>query len=63
MAKSLGDAPLSIASPPTGNVYVADAIVNAGEETRLCTQFAGCAHKLIAGGTRYKLICKGQQHR
>src|SRR5262249_49842935 len=59
VGKSLGDTPLSIASAPTGNVYVVDTIVNGGEETRLCTQFAGCVHKLIAGGTGYKLICKG----
>src|SRR5262249_9086419 len=59
VGKSLGDVPLNISSAPTGNVYVVDAIVNGGEETRLCTQFAGCVHKLIAGGTGYKLICKG----
>jgi polyhydroxybutyrate depolymerase len=59
VAKSLGDTPLDISSAPTGNVYVVDTIVNDGETTRLCTQFAGCVHKVIAGGTGYKLICKG----
>jgi hypothetical protein len=40
-------------------VYVADTIINAGSETRLCTQFLGCVRKVIAGGTGAKLICKG----
>jgi hypothetical protein len=51
--------PLDIASAPVGPVYVADTIVNAGIETRLCTQFAACVHKAIGGGTGYKLVCKG----
>lgn len=59
VGKSLGDTPLDISSPPSGAVYVVDTIVNDGETTRLCTQFAGCVHKVIAGGTGYKLICKG----
>jgi hypothetical protein len=59
VGKSLGDTPLDISSPPTGSVYLADTIVNGGDETRLCTQFTGCEHKAIAGGTGYKLICKG----
>jgi Protein of unknown function (DUF1566) len=59
VATSLGDTPLDISTAPTGNVYVVDTIVNGGDETRLCTQFAGCVHKLIAGGTGYKLLCKG----
>jgi hypothetical protein len=60
VGKSLGDTPLDISSAPTGMVYVADTIVNGGDTIRLCTQFAfgGCAHKLIAGGTGYKLVCK-----
>ena len=59
VGKSLGDTPLDIASPPVGPVYVSDVMINSGVETRLCTQFAGCAHKPIAGGTGYKLVCKG----
>jgi hypothetical protein len=59
VGKSLGDTPLDISSAPTGAVYVADTIVNDGEETRLCTQFTGCVHKVIAKGTGNKLICKG----
>jgi hypothetical protein len=38
---------------------VVDTIVNGAETTRLCTQFSGCVHKVIAGGSNYKLICKG----
>jgi hypothetical protein len=59
VGKSLGDTPLDISGAPTGTVYVVDSIVNDGETTRLCTQFTGCVHKVIAGGTGYKLICKG----
>ena len=59
VGKSLGDTPLDISSAPSGPVYVANTIVNAGDETRLCTQFNGCVHKAIAGGTGYKLVCKG----
>jgi hypothetical protein len=56
---NLGDLPLDISSAPAGPVYVADTIVNGGDTTRLCTQFSGCAHKAIAGGTGHKLVCKG----
>jgi NAD(P)-dependent dehydrogenase (short-subunit alcohol dehydrogenase family) len=59
VTSSLGETPLDISSAPTGNVYVADTIVNGAETTRLCTQFTGCAHKSIAGGMGYKLVCKG----
>ena len=59
VGKSLGDTPLDISNPPTGSVYLADTIVNGGEETRLCTQFRGCVHKPIAGGSGRKLICRG----
>ena len=59
VGKSLGDTPLDISTAPSGAVYVAGTIVNGGEETRLCTQFSACAHKVIAGGSGYKLVCKG----
>lgn len=58
VGKSLGDAPLSIASLPSGAVHVVDTIVNGGEVTRLCTEFPACVHKVVAGGTGYKLVCK-----
>jgi hypothetical protein len=58
VGKSLGDAPLSIASGPSAAVHVVDTIVNDGEVTRLCTTFNPCVHKVIAGGTGYKLVCK-----
>jgi hypothetical protein len=59
VGKSLGDTPLDISVAPTGVVYVADTIINGAETTRLCTQFNACVHKVIGGGTGYKLICKG----
>ncbi|MFN8545346.1 MAG: beta-propeller fold lactonase family protein [Candidatus Binatia bacterium] len=58
-ARSLGDTPLDVTSPPSGAVYVAHGVVNGGEEHWHCTQFTGCVHKLIAGGTGHKLTCKG----
>ena len=59
LAKSLGDTPLDISNAPTGPVYVAETIVNDAETTRLCTQFTGCVHKVIAAGSGYKLTCRG----
>ena len=61
VAKSLGDAPLDISSPPSGGVYVAHTVANGGDTTRHCTQFTACAHKLIAAGTGYKLVCRGSR--
>ena len=58
VGKSLGDIPLDISIAPTGTVYAAVTIVNGAETTRLCTQFAGCEQRSIAGGTGYKLVCK-----
>ena len=59
VAKSLGDAPLDISSPPSGAVYVVHTVANGGDTTRHCTQFTACAHKAIAAGTGYKLVCRG----
>jgi hypothetical protein len=58
VGKSLGDAPLDIASLPSAAVHVVDTIVNGGEVTRLCTKFNPCVHKVIAGGTGHKLVCR-----
>jgi hypothetical protein len=58
VGKSLGDAPLRIASLPRAAVHVVDTIVNGGEVTRLCTKFNPCVHRVIAGGTGYKLVCR-----
>jgi DNA-binding beta-propeller fold protein YncE len=57
VAKGLGDTALDVSVAPTGAVYVSETIVNGGEETRLCTQFTGCALQAIAGGTGLKLAC------
>lgn len=59
VGKSLGDTALDISTAPTGAVYVAATVVNGAEVTRLCTQFTGCVHTQIAGGTGYKLTCVG----
>ena len=57
-AKSLGDTPIDISTPPSGSVYATYAVINGEEGFRYCTQFAGCVHKVIAGGGNYKLVCK-----
>jgi hypothetical protein len=59
VGKSLGDTPIDISSPPSGNVYVALNVTNGGVTNRHCTAFTACVHKVIAGGGNYKLICKG----
>jgi hypothetical protein len=59
VAKSLGDTPIDISAPPAGPVLVVHTVTNGGVTTRHCTQFSGCAHKVIAGGGNYKMICKG----
>ena len=58
-AKSLGDVPFDVSSPPAGPVFAAYTVVNGGDEHRHCTQFGGCTHKAIAGGTGHKLVCAG----
>ncbi|MCW5889815.1 MAG: hypothetical protein KIT14_04620 [bacterium] len=57
VAGSLGDTPLDVAAAPTGSVLVATTIVNDGEETRLCTRFTGCRHKVSPDGRQRKLVC------
>jgi hypothetical protein len=59
VGKSLGETPIDISSPPTGDVYVTHTVLNGDEAFRHCTRFGTCIHKLIAGGNGYKLICKG----
>lgn len=61
VGKGLGDTPFDIfaAGPPLGDVYTAYCVTNAGEETCLCSRLSGCVHKLIAGDTGAKLVCKG----
>jgi len=57
-AKGLGDEAVDISAAPTGSVYVTYTLVNGGEDRRHCTQFNACVHKVIAGGSGYKLVCK-----
>jgi hypothetical protein len=59
VGKSLGDSAIDISSPPSGDVYVTHTVFNGDEAFRHCTRFGTCIHKLIAGGSGYKLICKG----
>ena len=58
-AKSLGDTPLDISTAPTGSVFVTHVVLNDVDTIRHCTKFGTCVHKAIAGGTGYKLVCKG----
>jgi hypothetical protein len=57
-AKSTGDTPLDISSPPTGSVYATYILINNDEGFRYCTKFDACVYKVIAGGGNYKLVCK-----
>jgi hypothetical protein len=60
VGKSLGDTPIDISTAPSGPVKVTYTVSN-GATFRHCGQFtgAGCSHKSIAGGTGFKLVCKG----
>jgi len=64
VGKSLGDVPIDVfgAGAPSGSGVATEyAVTNGGATYRHCTTFAGasCVHKIIAGGTGAKLVCKG----
>lgn len=59
VGKSLGDSAIDISNAPTGDVFVTHTVSNGGFVGRHCTRFGSCAHKVIAGGTGYKLVCTG----
>jgi hypothetical protein len=59
VGKSLGDTPIDISTAPSGDVFVSHTLANSGEIFRHCTRFGTCTHTPIAGGTGYKLVCKG----
>jgi len=59
VGSSLGDDPLDVSQAPSGPVYVAHILHDGSYTYRHCTQFAGCAHNVIANGTGYKLVCRG----
>jgi len=58
VAKSLGDTPIDISSAPSGDVLAVYTVTNGAETNRHCTAFPTCTHKVIAGGTGNKLVCK-----
>ncbi|HWP66845.1 MAG TPA: hypothetical protein VNO26_13115 [Candidatus Limnocylindria bacterium] len=58
VGKSLGDSPIDISAAPSGDVHAVYTVNNDGV-FRHCGKFTGCAHKSIAGGTGFKLVCKG----
>jgi len=61
VGKGLGDTPLDIFSagdPGSGGVQTAYCVTNSGEEFCHCSDFSGCAYKLIANDTGAKLVCK-----
>jgi hypothetical protein len=59
VGKNLGDEPIDISQPPSGPVYVAHTVHDGPNTWRHCTQFLGCVHRVIAGGSGYKLVCRG----
>ena len=60
VGKSLGDDPIDISNAPVGDVHAVYTVSNGGT-FKHCGKFTGatCAHKSIAGGTGFKLVCKG----
>ena len=60
VGKSLGDDPINISTAPVGDVHAVYTVNNDGV-FKHCGKFTGstCAHKSIAGGTGWKLVCKG----
>jgi hypothetical protein len=58
VAPSLGDTPIDVSSAPSGSVLAVYSVTNGAEVNRHCTSFPVCAHKSIAAGTGYKLVCK-----
>ena len=57
-ARSLGETPIDISSPPTGPVLVVHRITNGAETVRHCTSFNACEHKADVGS--FKLVCRRQ---
>src|SRR5262249_42540493 len=55
IADSVGDRPVDMSEELHGPVYVMYAIVNAGEETRLCTQFTQCKVREFGARRAHKL--------
>jgi hypothetical protein len=61
VGKGLGDTPLDVfaaGDPGSGGVQTAYCVTNGGEEFCHCSDFSGCAYKLIAKDTGAKLVCK-----
>jgi len=61
VGKGLGDVPLEVLSaghPGPDRVQTAYCVTNGAEENCHCSDFTGCAYKLVAGGTAAKLVCK-----
>jgi hypothetical protein len=47
------------AGAPSGSVFTAYCVTNGGDENCHCSEFTGCAYKLIAADSGAKLVCKG----
>jgi hypothetical protein len=60
VGKGLGDETFDIlaAGAPGGSVRTRYCVTNGGDENCHCSEFTGCAYKLIAGDTGAKLVCK-----
>ena len=55
-ARSLGDTPIDISTPPTGAVLVVYRITNGAETVRHCASFPSCEHHADTGS--FKLVCR-----
>jgi hypothetical protein len=55
-ARSLGESPIDISTPPAGPVLVVYRITNGAETVRHCTSFPTCEHHADVGS--FKLVCR-----
>jgi hypothetical protein len=60
VGKGIGDEPLDLLAngAPSGSVFTAFLVDNAGEQNDHCTEFQSCTFKEIAAGSGRKLVCK-----
>ena len=55
-ARTAGETPIDISTPPTGAVLVVYRITNGAETVRHCTSFPTCEHHADTGS--FKLVCR-----
>jgi cysteine-rich repeat protein len=63
VGKTIGDGGFDLdmvgAGEPTGSVYTTYEVTSGGTTDNFCTEWQGCAFKVVGGGAGRKLVCKG----